>query len=358
MSRIPPEFRVEIPEEKTAQYPADHRSDSKLLVVDRSNKSVFVAGRFAEIAKYIAGDLLVINETKVIPARVEGKRPGGGRAEVLFLSVDTFRTPLFYDQKNELPVEALISPSRRLKPGLNITLPGQAEIRLLQKGDDGKWQCLWSCENQDITFTSWLDNNGTPPLPPYIRRKPEQSDYQRYQTVYAGDPGSLAAPTAGLHFTDELMRELEDQGCEIARLTLDVGLGTFLPIREDDVTTHQMHTERYSIPDFASAAINRTINSNRRMTVVGTTVVRTLEDAAIKTGLPIQSGEGIADIFIYPPYKFKVIDRLLTNFHRPDSTLLQLVAALIGWDMLNLAYQTALDENFRFYSYGDAMLII
>jgi S-adenosylmethionine:tRNA ribosyltransferase-isomerase len=262
------------------------------------------------------------------------------------------------DLTNEIHIETLISPGRRLKTGLIITLPGNAEINLLKKGNDGKWQCLWSCENQDLTFNSWLDNYGMPPLPPYIRRKPEKSDYQRYQTVYAGDPGSLAAPTAGLHFTTELMNELEDQGCEIARLTLDVGLGTFLPIREENITTHRMHTERYFIPEQTCAAINRIIDSKRRMTVVGTTVVRALEAAAIKRGLPLIGGEGTADIFIYPPYKFKIIDRLLTNFHRPDSTLLQLVASLIGWDMLNLAYQTALHENFRFYSYGDAMLII
>ncbi|NQU05905.1 MAG: tRNA preQ1(34) S-adenosylmethionine ribosyltransferase-isomerase QueA [Calditrichaeota bacterium] len=353
MSRIPPEFQVKIPEVKTAQYPADHRSDSKLLIVDRKNSAVFAAGKFSEIIKYIAGDLIVINDTKVVPARVEGRRAGGGRAEVLFLTVAPCKT-----SHSEVHVETLISPGRRLKPGKIISLPGLAELTLIEKEIDGKWQCLWSCEDDKLTFNSWLNENGTPPLPPYIHRKPEASDHNRYQTVYANDPGSLAAPTAGLHFTTELMSELENNGCEITRLTLDVGLGTFLPIRDENITEHQMHTEAYNIPDISCAAINSTLNSDRRLTVVGTTVVRALEAAAATKGLPLGSGEGIADIFIYPPYQFKIIDRLLTNFHRPDSTLLQLIASLIGWDMLNLAYQTALNENFRFYSYGDAMLII
>ncbi len=351
MSRIPEEFRVVVPEDRTAQYPANLRDESKLLLVDRQHGRVGSVGTFRSLVDYVGGDLIVVNETRVLPVRMDGLRPGGGRVELLFLTTDSSRVGL----KGE--VYALISPGRRLRPGLKISLPNSAELQLLGKDSEGRWRGIWSCGQDDAPFMSWLERHGKMPLPPYIHRQPEAIDVQRYQTTYAREAGSLAAPTAGLHFTPELFDDLKANNCDIARLLLDVGLGTFLPIRTDDLTAHRMHEERYSIPTSTIEAVNIAKQTGRNVTAVGTTVVRALEDAA-NEGLPLISGERVAELFIYPPYDFKVVERLLTNFHRPDSTLLQLVAAFIGWDLVNLAYQTALDEGFRFYSYGDAMLII
>jgi len=238
-----------------------------------------------------------------------------------------------------------------------LSLGGGAVYHLQGKDSDGRWIGWWTAGGAGEPFDVWLSEHGMMPLPPYIRRPAEPIDKLRYQTTYASHPGSLAAPTAGLHFTPELLAELERRGCDIARLTLDVGIGTFLPIRTDDLASHHMHEEHYLIPPETARKINRAKSSGRKVTAVGTTVVRSLEDA-VRLGLPLQPGERIADLFIHPPYQFLAIDRLLTNFHRPDSTLLQLVAAFIGWDLLNEAYQTALDRGFRFYSYGDAMVII
>ena len=351
MSRIPKEFKVRIPEDRTAQYPTDERDSSRLLVVDRRQEKVCDAGLFREIKNLIAGDLIVVNNTRVVPARVEGFRPGGGRVELLFIVKPEFSP----QEKCELA--ALISPGRRLRPGMTLRLSANAAFLLKEKDTSGRWLGLWSCGEDKAPFWSWLENAGMMPLPPYIRRAPEDIDTVRYQTSYASNDGSLAAPTAGLHFTQDLIAELEKAGCEFAGLTLDVGLGTFLPIRSDDLSSHEMHEERYEIPELTVNKISRARESGRRITVVGTTVVRALEDG-VKGGLPLTPGERTANLFIYPPYRFKLIDRLLTNFHRPDSTLLQLVAAFIGWDLLNEAYQTALDLDFRFYSYGDAMLIV
>ena len=350
MSRIPKEFKVIVPEQKTAQYPAKERDGSRLLLVDRKKGTVEDAGRFSNIIEYVSGDLIVVNDTRVIPANVAGRKPGGGRVDLLFLDVREGEI----DRDNV--VRALINPGRRLRPGLELHLSGDAVFHLLEKNREGEWRGVWRGIAGE-SYLNWLQRVGRPPLPPYIRRQTEVLDEERYQTVYARDPHSLAAPTAGFHFTTELMEELRVRGSEIVSLLLDVGLGTFIPIRTDDLTRHRMHEERYSIPKASAEAINAAQNSGRNITVIGTTVVRALEDAAVKS-YPLDSVEGVADIFIYPPYKFKVVERLLTNFHRPDSTLLQLIAALIGWDLLNLAYQTALDEDFRFYSYGDAMLIV
>ncbi len=350
MSRIPEEFKVIVPEEKTAQYPAKERDGSRLLLVDRKKGTVEDTGRFHNIIEYISGDLIVVNDTRVIPVNVAGRKPGGGRIDLLFLTVSK------EEINGEAVVRALINPGRRLRPGLELHLSGDVKFRLLEKNREGEWRGVWSGIAGE-SYLTWLQRVGRAPLPPYIRRQTESLDEERYQTVYACDPHSLAAPTAGFHFTQKLIKELRVRGSDIVSLSLDVGLGTFIPIRTDDLARHRMHEERYSIPQTTAEAINSARSSGLRTTVVGTTVVRALEDAAAKS-YPLKSVEDIADIFIYPPYKFMVVERLLTNFHRPDSTLLQLTAALIGWDLLNLAYQTALDEGFRFYSYGDAMLII
>ncbi|MDP8237574.1 MAG: tRNA preQ1(34) S-adenosylmethionine ribosyltransferase-isomerase QueA [Candidatus Hatepunaea meridiana] len=351
MSRAPKEFKVNIPEDRTAQYPAEMRDDSRLLIVDRGRKTVNDAGRFRNIVEYIGGDLILINETRVLPVSVDGRRSSGGKINILFLSSDIQTIGL------EGEIEALVNPGRRLRSGVCLHLPDDARLLLKDKTTDGKWRGTWLCGESKRPFAEWLYHVGQPPLPPYIRRPVETTDVERYQTVYARQPGSLAAPTAGFHFTRELIDKLITSGCDIVSITLDVGLGTFIPIRSEDLSAHRMHEERYYIPNQTIEQIDSAKQSSRNITVVGTTVVRALEDAAAD-GLPIRSGEYTADIFIYPPYQFKVVDRLLTNFHRPDSTLLQLTAALIGWDLLNLAYQTALEGGFRFYSYGDAMLIV
>jgi len=406
MHRIPPEFKIVIPEDQIAQHLAADRAHSRLLVVDRQRGTVVHLGVFSDITDFIAGDLVVLNETRVIPARVEGCRPGGGKAEVLFLPDDSVNK----SDNSLLEVRALINPPRRLHPGMRLTLPGSAALTLLARSEVGGWNCVWSMDKSEIrnpkseieeinhedtknteqntvfrtphsafpvctppsppcerwgkfhtpssattSFPHWLEHFGLPPLPPYIKRPPEPADCERYQTVYARQPGSLAAPTAGLHFTPELLAQMERRGCDIVKLTLDVGLGTFQPILADNLAEHQMANERYNIPPETAKKINQA-KSERRRTMVGTTVVRTLESAA--SGGEVVAGEGVASLFIYPPYQFKIVDRLLTNFHRPDSTLLQLVAALIGWDLVSEAYRAAVDAGFRFYSYGDAMLVL
>ena len=357
MNRIPPEFQVVIPGDRIATYPAVVRAHSRLLVVDRLAGAVVHLGVFSDLVNFISGDLVVLNETRVIPARVTGQRPGGGRVDILLLPVEEAAgagaTPR--------AVRALLKPSNRLKPGMRLALPGGAELTLLSRAPNG-WDCLWNLPIQNPKskiqnpLVDWLEDYGLPPLPPYIKRPPEPADRERYQTVYAREPGSLAAPTAGLHFTPELLAELERRGCDIVKLTLDVGLGTFQPIRAADLAKHRMEEERYHIPPATARAINQAKSSSRRMTMVGTTVVRALESAT--KGGEVKAGVGVANLFIHPPYQFKIIDRLLTNFHRPDSTLLQLVAALAGWELVNQAYGKALEAGFRFYSYGDAMLVL
>ena len=353
MNRIPPELTVEIPPERIAQYPADKRDSSRLLVYDRAACDIAHIGTFRDIIDFISGDLFVINDTRVLPVRVEGHKLGGGKVELLFI----IQPPFDKTDDTVIEIDSLIYPSRRLRTGLEITLPDGATYELISKSRGGRWRGRWKTDNAGDTLFDWLDRAGTAPLPPYIRRPPEVIDRKRYQTTYARTPGSLAAPTAGLHFTPDLMSELEQQGCKFVQITLDVGIGTFQPIRENELSHHKMHRERYSIDPGSADAIESAVSKGRRITAVGTTVVRSLESAAIK-GVPLQSGEGFADLFIYPPYEFKVVDRLLTNFHRPDSTLIQLLAATIGWRGVNLAYQAAMDQGFRFYSYGDAMLVL
>ena len=354
MQRIPPELTVEIPPDRIAQYPAVRRDGSKLLVYDRSAQDVVHVGNFPDVTGFIAGDLIVLNDSRVIPARFEGQKPGGGRVELLFTG--TLADAQVY-QAGRCAARALVNPTRRLRTGLEIALPGNAVFTLKERNSAGGWNGSWSCSDSDPDFWSWLQRYGSAPLPPYIHRKPEESDIARYQTVYAANDGSLAAPTAGLHITDGILDDLIMKNSRIEYITLHVWTGTFHTIESDDVAQHVMHAESFNIPLSSAEVVNRAKESGNIVTVVGTTVVRALEAAAVK-GLPLKSGNSAADIFIYPPYEFLVVDRLLTNFHRPDSTLMQLVAAFMGWEGVNCAYGRALAEGFRFYSYGDAMLIL
>ncbi len=362
LSRIPPELKVIIPEDRVALYPAERRDQSRMLVYDRDMGKVIHVGIFSDIVNFIHDDLLVLNQTQVIPVFVEGKKiPGGGKVEILFLASPSEGMPdlsLLSASENTsdgVSISALVNPGRRLHSGQVIALPGDAVYTLGEKLPDGKWQGVWQAEG--IDFLSWLDINGSAPLPPYIRRAPELEDRNRYQTVYASVPGSLAAPTAGLHFTNDVLDTLEANGAEIAKLHLDVGLGTFLPIRGDDLLHHKMHRETYYLSPETADLINSAKAKGRTVTAVGTTVVRALENAA-KCALPLQSGGETADIFIFPPYQYKIVDRLVTNFHRPDSTLMQLLAAFIGWDGINESYGVAMESNFKFFSYGDSMMVL
>ncbi len=354
---IPPEFHVDIPRDRIALYPPEKRGDSKLLVIDRSASRVVHVGPFWDITRFVTTDLIVINETKVVPARVFGHRVTGGSIELLFLVTSLEpQEPTQPSSATCARVCALLSTSRPPRPGTVIILPEEASFAVEGRSPHGGWEGVWTSSKGD-SFEMWLDRVGVPPLPPYIKRAVEPSDREWYQTVYAEKPGSIAAPTAGLHFTNELLQQLQQGGADIAKLTLDVGWGTFEPIKTADLTRHVMHRESFHIPESTAKAVNSAKSSARNILAVGTTSVRALEATAL-AGLPIRAGEGDANLFIYPPYKFKVVDKLLTNFHRPDSTLIQLVAAMIGWDLLNEAYQRALDEDFRFYSYGDVMLIL
>lgn len=350
MTYTPPEFRVTIPDDRIAQHPPERRGDSRLLVVDRLQGRVVHVGRFPDVARIIRDDLLILNETRVLPVRVEGEKPGGGKVQLLFvMGSESVAT-------GKLSIRALVSPWRRLVPGLAIKLLGKAYFTLIAHSPDGGWLGEWEQADR-LPLSLWLERYGSAPLPPYIKRKPEAADRERYQTVYAREAGSIAAPTAGLHFTDELLNQMVSGGCSIAKLTLDVGWGTFEPLHSADFTSHKMHGERYSISGETVEAIRQAKAAGRKVTAVGTTSVRALEDAALRS-YPITEIERVADIFIRPPHDFRVVDRLITNFHRPDSTLLLLVASLIGWDLLNEAYQRAVDEGFRFFSYGDAMVVL
>jgi len=355
---IPPQFHVSIPDDRVALYPPEKRGESKLLVVDCAGQSVIHVGHFRDITNYVSNDLIVLNETKVLPARVFGNRATGGGVELLFLvtSLQPLADSESPDQVKQARVAALLSTSRRPQPGLVIQLPDNATFQVVDRSEHGGWEGIWTTTSGK-DFEEWLTGVGVPPLPPYIKRPVEVADHERYQTVYAHTPGSIAAPTAGLHFTPEMLKQLKNAGAEIARLTLNVGWGTFEPIKTTDLNQHVMHSESYDIPTNTAKLINSAKNEHRKILAVGTTSIRALE-AAAKISMPIQGGAGDATLFIYPPYQFKIVDKVLTNFHRPDSTLLQLIAALTGWELLNEVYQRALDEDFHFFSYGDAMLIV
>lgn len=349
--RYPPEFKVVIPTDLIAQQPAVERDGSRLLVYSRSRREVIHIGFFKDVVDFVAGDVIVVNDTKVLPARVEGRRPGGGRVDLLFLVGEEGNS------NRSDHVKALIKPSRRLRSDMSISLPQGIDFQLIERDPSGRWTGKLSGLEPDQAVESWLEMAGQPPLPPYIRRNPEPHDQDRYQTVYAQHPGSLAAPTAGFHFTEGLIDILKSRGSEVVEVTLDIGLGTFQPIYDPDLSLHNMHAERYNIPQESSDLINGAIDTDRPITAVGTTVVRTLE-SAVGEDSGVKPGRRMSELFIFPPYRFKIVDRLITNFHRPDSTLLQLVAAFIGWDGMNRTYKAALDEEFRFYSYGDSMLIV
>lgn len=336
------DFYYDLPEELIAQTPLKDRSSSRLLVLDKDTGEI-EHKVFTDIKDMIhCGDCLVINETKVLPARLIGARKDTGtRVEILLL------------KRNEDDTwETIVYPGKKARPGHIIEFGGGLlEAEIVDVIDEGNRIVKFKYEG---IFEEILDQLGEMPLPPYIHEKLE--DKNRYQTVYAKNEGSAAAPTAGLHFTPELLKELSEKGVKIARLTLHVGLGTFRPVKAEDINDHKMHSEFYMIDSENAEIINSTRENGGRIIAVGTTSTRTLESIADDNG-HISPSSGWTDIFIYPGYKFKIVDNLITNFHLPESTLIMLVSALAGRENVLNAYREAVKEKYRFFSFGDAMFI-
>lgn len=333
------DFDFELPESLIAQYPLPNRADSRLLVY-RRGEAGFNHHQFPEILNYLkAGDLLVMNNSKVIPARLYGQKASGGRIECLverLLEPDAFL--------------AHIKASKAPKPGTRILFDKGYEIEVVAKQDD-----LYHCRVLGEAL-SMLTDIGHVPLPPYIKRSDENADLTRYQTVYAKHPGSVAAPTAGLHFDERMLEKLKAQGINIAHTTLHVGAGTFQPVRVDDILSHKMHGERIIVDEAVCEAVKQTKARGGRVICVGTTSLRAIESASQQGEIAPFDGE--THIFIYPGYRFKVCDGLVTNFHLPESTLLMLVSALIGHQEAMALYREAIDKSYRFFSYGDTSLLL
>lgn len=336
------DFYFDLPEELIAQDPLEDRSSSRLLVLDKETGETS-HHIFKEVINYLnPGDCLVLNNTKVIPARLIGHKEDTGAAiEVLLLK----------RKENDI-WETLVKPGKKCKPGTKIVFgEGLLHATVLETVEDGNRLIRFSYEG---IFEEILDRLGEMPLPPYITHKLQ--DKNRYQTVYAKYEGSAAAPTAGLHFTKELLRQIEEKGIDIAYITLHVGLGTFRPVKVDNILEHHMHSEFYQVTKEAADKINKAKKEGHRVICVGTTSCRTVESAADENGM-VKEGCDNTEIFIYPGYKFKVLDALITNFHLPESTLVMLVSALAGREHILNAYEEAIREKYRFFSFGDAMLI-
>lgn len=337
------DFDFVLPPELIAFEPPVQRESARLLTLSRDSGEIAETA-ITELPQILMPtDLLVLNDTRVIPARLYGEKSTGGKVE------------LFLVRRLEAAGEAwhaLIRSSKSPGAGTCIHLPEGVTATVIVRCEDDQWLVEFSGTGD---FTAWLERNGLVPLPPYIKRAPHEKDRQRYQTVFAKERGAVAAPTAGLHFTEQLLGAIRAQGVEIATVTLHVGIGTFMPVRVDNLAEHRMHKERYTVPAETVTAVERCRERGGRVVAVGTTVARTLEYAA-NGNIPL-AGSGEADIFIYPGYDFKVVDALLTNFHIPKSTLLLLVSAFAGRERILAAYRAAIERGFRFYSYGDAMFI-
>lgn len=344
------DFDYELPPELIAQYPTDKRDHSRLLVVDRKSGEL-EHKHFYDILDYLMpGDCLVMNNSKVLPARLLGiKKETGAKIEFLLIK-----------RKEGNIWETMVKPGKRVKPGDHVvfseTPPLSAEI--LDFGDDGTRTVRFEYPEEQGTFLEILEKIGLMPLPPYIHRESNESDKERYQTVYSDSEkeGSVAAPTAGLHFTDDLLRQAAEKGVKLAHVTLHVGIGTFRPVKCENIEDHKMHFEEYEVDEENAAIINETKAAGGRIIAVGTTSTRTLESAADPAGT-VRPGYGSTGIFIYPGYQFRVIDCLITNFHLPKSTLLMLISALYDREKILAAYEEAVREQYRFFSYGDAMFI-
>lgn len=344
------EFDYHLPEELIAQKPAEKRDASRLLVVHRDTGET-EHRHFYDILEYLnPGDCLVLNNSKVLPARLFGTKEKTG-AKVEFLLIKRIEGDLW---------ETMVKPGKRLKPGDSVLFSEKPLLRAEIKdyGNDGTRLVEFQYEG---LFMERLEELGSMPLPPYIERSSQEEDKDRYQTVYCEEEGSVAAPTAGLHFTDELLEQAKVKGVELIYVTLHVGIGTFRPVKCENIEEHSMHFEEYHISEESAAAINKAKREGRRIISVGTTSTRTVESAAYYDEaadcMQVKSGEGSTGIFIYPGYEFKIIDSLVTNFHLPKSTLLMLISALYDREKILAVYEEAIREKYRFFSYGDAMFI-
>lgn len=343
------EFDYELPEELIAQRPSEKRENSKMMVLNKEHHQI-EHKNFFNIVDYLDDNcVLILNNTKVMPARLYGYKDTGAKIEVFLLKK--------YDNENRW--EVLIRPSKRVRPGTIIKVSDELSVEIIMPlPDDGKWVVKMIYEGDLLQI---LHKVGNIPLPPYIERKMaseelRQLDFERYQTVYAKNEGSVAAPTAGLHFTDEILNQLKEKGIQIGYVTLDVGIGTFRPVKCENILDHQMDTEAFEITQETADLINNAKAKGKKIVAVGTTTVRTLE-SAYKIYGEIKACRSASNLFIYPPYEFKVVDKLITNFHLPKSTLLMLVSALATKDFIFEAYTEAINEKYRFYSYGDCMFI-
>jgi len=341
------EFDYGLPQGLIAQYPLERRDASRMMVLDRGSREIAERG-FRDIVEYLnEGDTVILNDVKVIPARLLGKKETGAKIELFLL-----------ERYKDNTYKALTKPSKRLKPGSKVIFKDNIVATVIENADIGKFVRF----NED----PWekLSAIGQVPLPPYIKRNPEESDSKRYQTIYGKHDGATASPTAGLHFTEDLLDKIKVKGVNIAYVTLNVSYGTFAPVLEEEIENHKMHSEFFKLPKETAAIINETKKKGKRIIAVGTTTARTLESCAVENrdsplrGQSLFSREGATNLFIYPGYKFKVVDALLTNFHLPKSTLLMLVSAFAGREFILEAYRKAIEAKFRFFSYGDCMLIV
>jgi len=339
-------FDYHLPEGRIAFYPAEPRDSSKLLFLPK-HAGESVHGKFSDIVDFLRpGDLLVLNDSKVFPARLFGVKVGTGAKVEIFL----------LEKMTANRWDALVRPGKRLPPGTEIELfDGKLRAVIGERTDFGGRTVDFNA-NGNLMELIW--NHGEIPLPPYINRQADDADKTRYQTVYAENVGAVAAPTAGFHFTDDLLKRISEKSVEIAKITLHPGLGTFRPITSGDIKSHKMHTEKYTIPESTAHAINKAKKQKRRVIAVGTTTVRALE-SAVNADSEVQPHDWTGtDLFIKPAFEFKIVDGLITNFHLPKSTLLVLISAFATRERILSAYQEAIDRGYRFYSYGDAMLIL
>lgn len=344
------EFDYELPEDLIAQRPSEKRENSRMMVLDRANHQIHHKN-FFNIVDYLDENcVLILNNTKVMPARLYGYKDTGAKIEVFLLKK--------YDNENRW--EVLIRPSKRVRPGTVIKVSEELSVEVIMPlPDDGKWVVKMIYEGDLLQI---LHKVGNIPLPPYIERKMateelRQLDFERYQTVYAQKEGSVAAPTAGLHFTEDILCQLKEKGVDVGYVTLDVGIGTFRPVKCENILDHQMDTEAFEISEETAELINSAKAQGKKIVAVGTTTVRTLE-SAYKIYGEIKACKSASNLFIYPPYEFKVVDKLITNFHLPKSTLLMLVSALASRQFIFEGYAEAIKEKYRFYSYGDCMFIL
>lgn len=349
------DYHYDLPAELIAQKPNEQRDQSNLLVLERKTGKLF-HHRFAVLDQFLnPGDVLIVNNTSVIPGKLVGRKESGGKVEILICGFNGNGKQ--HSPRGGLVYECLVKAAKPSKPGRSFYFEEGLSAEVIERGRE-TYIIEFYTENN---FEDLLDRIGEVPLPPYIRRhpdlKPPCDDRKAYQTVYASEKGAIAAPTAGLHFTPELLAKLKAKGIATVAITLHVGYGTFLPVRSQDIRSHQMHSEAYSIPARAADTINSARSKGHRVVAVGTTCVRTLEYASDRAG-NVRPGNGWCDLFIYPGYIFKTVDAMITNFHLPRSTLLMLVSAFSGKENVLKAYQAAIERKYRFYSYGDAMLIL